>query len=163
MRRNTLRKLAVIGAAAALVAAAPVAVLAARGVFGGELERQSAAWTTTAATTSGTEWRNVPGLALTRCSLHQVTAMVSVTVSGAPVLFRVVIDGVPEAPMQPGSARFVPSANESFTFTFVGRVAPFEADDTHKFNVQWRSGSGAPVTLHRGVLNLLFERGTQGC
>ena len=163
MRRNTLRKLAVIGAAAALVAAAPVAVLAARGTFGGELEYQSAAWTTTAVTTSGTEWRNVPGLALTRCSLRQVTAMVSVTVSGAPVLFRVVIDGVPEAPMQPGSARFVPSANESFTFTFVGRVAPFEADDTHKFNVQWRSGSGAPVTLHRGVLNLLFERGTQGC
>jgi hypothetical protein len=163
MRRNILRKLAVIGAAAALVAAAPVAVLAARGTFSGELERQSAAWTTTAVTASGTAWRNVPGLALTRCSLHQVTAMVNVTVSGAPVLFRVVIDGVPEAPMRPGFARFVPSGSESFSFAFVGRVAPFEADDTHRFAVQWRSGSGAPVTLHRGVLNLLFERGTQGC
>jgi hypothetical protein len=163
MRRFPVRKLLVLGGVVVLLAATPVAVLAARGVFGGEVENQSAAWTTTAVTASGTEWRNVPGLALTRCSLHQVTAMVSVTVSGAPVLFRVVIDGVPEAPMQPGAARFVPSANESFTFTFVGRVAPFEADDTHKFNVQWRSGSGAPVTLHRGVLNLLFERGTQGC
>jgi hypothetical protein len=163
MRRKGLRKLAMIGAAAALVAAAPVAVLAARGVFGGQLENQSAAWTTTAVTASGTEWRNVPGLALTRCSVHQVTAMVSVTVSGAPVVFRVVIDGVPEAPMKPGLVRFVPSGNESFSFAFVGRVAPFEADDTHKFNVQWRSTSGAPVTLHRGVLNLLFERGTQGC
>ncbi len=164
MRRSfTLRKLLVVGGVVVLLAATPVAVLAARGVFGGELERQSAVWTTTAATASGTAWRNVPGLALTRCSDNQVTAMVSVTVSGAPVLFRVVIDGVPEAPMQPGSARFVPSANESFTFTFVGRVAPFEADDTHKYNVQWRSGSGAPVTLHRGVLNLLYERGTQGC
>lgn len=164
MRRSfSVRRLLVLGGVVALLVATPVAVLAARGVFGGELERQSAVWTTTAATTSGTEWRNVPGLALTRCSLHQVTAMVSVTVSGAPVLFRVVIDGVPEAPMKPGSARFVPSGNESFSFTFVGRVAPFEADDTHKFNVQWRSGSGAPVNLHRGVLNLLFERGTQGC
>jgi hypothetical protein len=164
MRRSfTLRKLLVVGGVVVLLAATPVAVLAARGVFGGELERQSAVWTTTAATTSGTAWVNVPGLALTRCSDNQVTAMVSVTVSGAPVLFRVVIDGVPEAPMKPGSARFVPSGSESFSFTFVGRVAPFEADDTHKYNVQWRSGSGAPVTLHRGVLNLLFERGTQGC
>ena len=164
MRRSfTLRKLLVVGGVVVLLAATPVAVLAARGVFGGELERQSAVWTTTAATTSGIAWRNVPGLALTRCSDNQVTAMVSVTVSGAPVLFRVVIDGVPEAPMKPGSARFVPSGSESFSFTFVGRVAPFEADDTHKYNVQWRSGSGAPVTLHRGVLNLLYERGTQGC
>ena len=164
MRRFfTVRKALVAGAVVALLAVTPVAVLAARGVFGGALERQSAAWTTTAVTASGTAWRNVPGLALTRCSDNQVTAMVSVTVSGAPVLFRVVIDGVPEAPMRPGSARFVPSANESFTFTFVGRVAPFEADDTHRFAVQWRSGSGAPVTLHRGVLNLLYERGSQGC
>jgi hypothetical protein len=84
MRRSfSVRKLLVLGGVVALVAATPVAVLAARGVFGGELERQSAVWTTTAATTSGTEWRNVPGFALTRCSLHQVTAMVSVTVSGA--------------------------------------------------------------------------------
>jgi hypothetical protein len=163
MRRFTLRKLVLVGVVVALLAATPMAVLAARGVFGGKLEYQSAAWTTTAVTTSSTEWRNVPGLALTRCSLHQVTAMVSVTVSGAPALFRVVIDGVPEAPMKPGWARFVPSGNESFTFAFVGRVAPFEADDTHKFNVQWRSGTGAPVTLQRGVLDLLFERGTQGC
>jgi hypothetical protein len=163
MRRFTLRKVAVVGAAAALLAATPVAVLAARNVFGGELERQSAVRMTTSATASGTAWANVPGLALTRCSLNQVTAIISVTASGAPVLFRVVIDGVPEAPMRPGSARFVPSGSESFSFTFVGHVAPFEADDTHKFNVQWRSESGAPVTLHRGVLNLLYERGSQGC
>jgi len=164
MRRFfTVRKVLVAGVIAALVAATPVAVLAARGMFGGELERQSAAWTTNAVTASGTAWRNVPGLALTRCSVNQVTAMVNVTVSGAPVLFRVVIDGVPEAPMRPGSARFVPSGSESFSFPFARPVAPFEADDTHKYNVQWRSGSGAPVTLHRGLLNLLYERGTQGC
>ena len=85
MRRSfTLRKLLVVGGVVVLLAATPVAVLAARGVFGGELERQSAVWTTTAATTSGTAWVNVPGLALTRCSDNQVTAMVSVTVSGCP-------------------------------------------------------------------------------
>ena len=43
MRRSfTLRKLLVVGGVVVLLAATPVAVLAARGVFGGELERQSA-------------------------------------------------------------------------------------------------------------------------
>ena len=89
--------------------------------------------------------------------------MVSVTVAGAPVQFRVVVDGVPEAPMKPGAARFVPSGTESFSYTFVGRTAPFEADDSHSFDVQWRSPSGQPVTLRSGVLNILFQKGTQGC
>jgi hypothetical protein len=44
-----------------------------------------------------------------------------------------------------------------------GKHRPFEADDTHRFDIQWQSQTGAPVTLRRGALNLLFERGTQGC
>ena len=162
-KRFTRRRSLVVLAVLALLVAAPVAVLAANDRLGSELDRQSARWTTDMRTTSSTEWRNVRGLALTRCTLRQVTAMVSVSVEGGPVLFRVVIDGVPEAPMRPGPARFVPSGVESFSFTFVGRTAPFEADDTHVFNVQWRSETGTPVTLRRGVLNLLFQRGTQGC
>ena len=154
--------IAIIGGLAAL-AAVPAVVLAASGVFGGSLDRQSARWTTTSATTSSTKFRNVPRLALTRCTLNQVTADVSVTVSGGPVQFRAIIDGVPEAPMKPGVARFVPDGVESFSYTFVGRTAAFEADDTHSFNVQWRSPTGATVTLKRGVLNLLFQRGKQGC
>jgi hypothetical protein len=164
MRRwLTVRRLLVVGGIAAALAVTPVAVLAATGVFGGTLDRQAGRWTTTPATTSSAAWRDVPRLFVTRCTLRQVTAMVSVTVRGGPVLFRVVIDGVPEAPMKPGLARFVPDGLESFSFTFVGNTAPFEADDTHKFNVQWRSPTGAPITLERGVLNLLFQDGTQGC
>ena len=164
MRRPLMmrRSLVVLGLVV-LLAAVPVVVLAANGVFGGALERQSARWTTTSVSTSSTTWRNVPGLALTRCTLNQVTATVSVTVRGAPILLRVVIDGVPEAPMKPGAARFVPDGIESFSFTWVGRTAPFEADDTHRLNVQWRSPTGQPVTLVRGALNLLFQRGRQGC
>jgi hypothetical protein len=164
MRRpiKVRRLLVVLGVVVAL-AAVPVVVFAANGVFGGALERQSARWTTTSVTTSRTAWRNVPGLGLTRCTLNQVTATASVTVRGAPVLLRMVIDGVPEAPMRPGAARFVPDGIESFSFTWVGRTAPFEADDTHRFNLQWRSPTGQPVTLQRGVLNLLFQRGRQGC
>jgi hypothetical protein len=160
---HVMRKPLVIAAGLVLLVAVPAAVFAASGVFGSAAERQSARWTTTSVTTSGTAWRNVPRLTLTRCTVNQVTATVGATVRGGPVLFRVVIDGVPEAPMRPGPARFVPDGTESFSYAFVGRTAPFEADDSHRFDVQWRSPTGAPVTLRRGVLNLLFERGTQGC
>jgi hypothetical protein len=164
MRRSfTVRRLLVFLGVLLLLAAVPIAVLAANGVLGGALERQSAKWTTTSVSTSSTNWRNVPGLRLTRCTVNQVSAMLSVTVRGAPVRFRMIIDGVPEAPMKPGSARFVPDGAESFSYTFVARTAPFEADDTHSFTPQWRSPSGRRVTLERGDLNLLFQRGTQGC
>jgi hypothetical protein len=120
-------------------------------------------WTTTAVSTSSKTWKNVPGLAITRCTLNQVTLMVSVNVEGGPVRFRAIIDDVPEAPMKPTFSRFVPQGTESFAFTFVGRTGPFEGDDTHRFNVQWRSATGAQVTMHQGAINLLFQRGTQGC
>jgi hypothetical protein len=158
-----MRKVTVIIGGVLLLAAVPAVVLAASGVFGSRLDRQSAKWTTNSATTSNTNWRNVPGLSLTRCTLHQVTANLNVTVSGAPVRFRVIVDGVPEAPMRGGPARFVPNGIESFSYSFVGRTAPFEADDTHSFTVQWRSTTGGTVRLRRGVLNLLYQRGEQGC
>jgi hypothetical protein len=163
LRWLSLRRSLIFLGVVVVLAAAPLAVLAATGVFAGELDRQRARWTTTSATTSSTAWRNVPNLAITRCTLNQVTAMLSVTVRGAPVRFRVIIDGVPEAPMKPSFARFAPNGTESFAYTFVGNTGPFEADDTHSFNVQWRSPSGAPVRLHQGALNLLYQQGTQGC
>ena len=163
LRWLTLRRSLVFLAVAIVLAAVPLAVLAATGVFGSRLDLQRAKWTTTGATTSSREWRNVPGLGITRCTLHQVTAMLAVTVRGGPVRFRVIVDGVPEAPMKPSSARFVPDGPESFSYTFVGRTAPFEADDSHRFNVQWRSPSGARITMNRGALNLLYQRGRQGC
>ena len=158
-----MRKAFAVTGALVVAIAIPAAVIAAGGVLGGAIDRQASRWTTTQAATSSTSWRNVPRMSLTRCTRNQVTAMVNVTVSGAPVLFRVIVDGVPEAPMRPGPARFVPDGTESFSFSFVGRTAPFEADDTHSFNVQWRSPTGDRVRLRRGVLNLLFQAGAQGC
>ena len=157
-----MRRLAIVGGVALLVAV-PAAVIAATGSLEGAVDRQAARWSTTPATTSSRAWRNVPRLAITRCTVNQVTATVSLTLRGGPALFRVVTDGVPEAPMAPGPARFVPDGTESFAYSFVGRTAPFEADDDHRFNLQWRSPTGADVTLRRGALNLQYERGTQGC
>jgi hypothetical protein len=161
--RFTVRRLLVFIGVGAIAVAAPLAVLAATGTFSGAAEHQSAKWTTTAVSTSSDTWKNVPGLGITRCTLNQVTLMVSVTVEGGPVRFRAIIDGVPEAPMKPTSSRFVPHGTESFSYMFVGRTGPFEADDTHSFNIQWRSPSGAQVTMHQGAINLVFQRGTQGC
>ena len=84
-------------------------------------------------------------------------------VRGGAVELRVLIDTVREAPLRPRRARFVPDGTESFSFTFVGNTLPFEADDTHRFSVQWRSPTGARVTLRQATVNLQFQRGTQGC
>ena len=164
MRRSPLVRRSLVGlATATAVAVVPLAVLAATGAFNGALDQQTARWTTTPVSTSSTAWRNVPGLKITRCTLDQVTAMLNVKVRGAPVLFRVVIDDVPEAPMLPESARFVPSGTESFSHAFVRNTGPFEANDNHQFRAQWRSPTGNRVTLREGMLNLLFEEGTQAC
>ncbi len=158
-----MRKAALIATLAAVAVSVPVVVWAASDRTGSDLERQTAKWTTSNASTSSTEWRDVPRLRrIDICALHAVSATLSVTIEGAPAAFRVIID-TPEGPMFPGHARFVPQGNETFSATFVRRVFPFEADDTHGFTVQWRSPSGQPVALTRGILNLLYERGTQGC
>ena len=163
IRTSRARRWALAAGVVVAAGVVPLAVVAATGTFGGALDRQSARWTTSSATTSSTDWRNVPGLTVSGCTKNQVTAMLSAVVRGAPVQFRVIADGVPEAPFRPRAARFVPDGTEGFSFAFVGNTAAFEADDSHRFNVQWRSPSGAPVTLQSGVLNVLYQRGTQGC
>jgi hypothetical protein len=150
-------------AAVLVLAAVPVVVSAATADTTSTLDRQLARWTSTDATTSSTRWRNVPRLSrLSACTIRGVSANLSVTVEGAPVLFRVIID-TPEAPMRPGPARFVPQGRQSFSYTFVRGTGPFENDDTHSFSVQWRSPSGSQVRLAHGVVNLLFQDGTNNC
>jgi hypothetical protein len=119
--RFTVGRFLVFIGVGAIAVAAPVAVLAATGTFNGAAERQSAKSTTTAVSTSSKTWRNVSGLVITRCTLSQVTLMLSVNVEGGPVRFRAIIDDVPEAPMKPTSSRFVPQGAESFAYTFVGQ------------------------------------------
>jgi hypothetical protein len=159
-----MRKLVIVGALALVLGAAvPIAVFGAGIRSSSALDRQVAEWTERNATTSSTGWRNVPRLSrIQACTLSQVTADVTVTVSGAPVLFRMIID-TEEGPMRPGPARFVPDGKESFSATFVRRTFPFEDDDTHSFSLQWRSPTGQPVTLDSGVVNLLFKEGTHNC
>jgi hypothetical protein len=158
-----MRKLIVLVVAAAGVLGIPAAVLAASGGTSSSLDLQASRFTTSTATTSSKTFHTVPGLSgLTICALHQVTATLSVELNGAPASFQIRIDG--GGTMQPGAIRFVPAGpHDSFAFTFVRSVGPFEADDHHSFDVEWRSPTGAATTLERGTFNLQYERGTQNC
>jgi hypothetical protein len=157
-----MRKSLILLTVLALLVAVPAAVVAATATISSDVNRQTARWTTTLASTSSTQWRDVPNLSrLSADTFREVSATLSVTLRGAPARFRVIID-TPEGPMRPGSVRFVPSGTESFSYTFVRATIPFEDDDTHFFTVQWRSPSGERVTLVNGVLNLVYQFGTRG-
>jgi hypothetical protein len=163
---RTLRRSAVIVAAAAALTAATgsLVVLAAVGSASSALDAQAARYTTTAASTSSASMHNVPGLAgLTICAARQVTATVSVELDGArPASFQVLVDGGPVA--QPGAVRFVPAGtHDSASFTFIQSVGPFEANDHHTFDLQWRSPVGGTVKLERGTVVLAYQKGTHAC
>jgi hypothetical protein len=158
-----MRRIFIIVLAAAAALGIPAAVLAASGGSSSSMDLQASKFTTTTATTSSKTFRPVPGLSgLTICALQQVTATLSVELSGAPAGFQIRVDG--GGTMSPGAIRFVPAGpHDSFSFTFVQAVGPFEANDNHGFGVEWRSPTGAATTLERGTFNLQYQRGTQSC
>jgi hypothetical protein len=158
-----MRKILIVILAAAVVLGVPAVVLAASGGTNSSLDLQRSRFTTTTATTSSRTFQPIPGLSgLNICALNQVTATLSVELNGAPAGFQIRIDGA--GTMQPGAVRLVPAGpHDSFSFTFVNSVAPFEANDNHSFDVEWRSPTGTATTLERGTFNLQYQRGTQQC
>jgi hypothetical protein len=158
-----MRKILIVILAAAVVLGVPAVVLAASGGTNSSLDLQRSRFTTTTATTSSRTFQPIPGLSgLNICALNQVTATLSVELNGAPAGFQIRIDAA--GTMQPGAVRLVPAGpHDSFSFTFVNSVAPFEANDNHSFDVEWRSPTGTATTLERGTFNLQYQRGTQQC
>ena len=146
----------------AIAVAIPAAVWAVTsGVYNGNVDRQRAKFRNTAITTTSTAWHNVAVLSVNICAINEVSATLSVNLSGGRARFRII--GEQGNVIQPGPAEFAPSGIESFSYTFVTSVGTFEADDRHSLQVQWRSTTGAAVTLRRGALNVLYERGTLSC
>jgi hypothetical protein len=155
-----MRKLIVVLSVLALLVSVPIVVMAVELHNGTHLDRQRSDIRSAPVSTSRTSWVNVPGLQMDVCAIGWASATINVVVSGAPVNFRVLADGVPPF-MSPGSVRFDPSAGTtSFSFTFVGRMRTFEGSDGHLFDLQWRSPSGGAVTLRNGTMNLLFGLGS---
>jgi hypothetical protein len=155
MRRKWLVLLALL-----VAVAVPVGVWAAvtSGRYDGNLDRQRAKFRKTTITTSGTAWHNVPVLVVNICAINEISATLSVNLTGSRARFRIV--GEQGNVIQPGAAEFAPNGVESFSYTFVTSVGTFEADDRHTLQVQWRSVTGAAVSLRRGELNVLYERGS---
>ena len=82
-----------------------------------------------------------------------ISATLSVTVSGAPAEFRIVME-VPEKDwaqrvMKPGSVHFDPQGGTgSFSYTFVAGVGP----GAYTINLLWRSPTGIQTNLDDGSL-----------
>ena len=166
-----MRKLVITLAAAGIAAVAlPLAVLAAAssGREGGALDRQVAGWGTAPLTRSSPAWSTIGSLSFvptasgsrTICMSRGFSASLTVTLSGAPVYFRVLMDGGPV--LAPLGVRFDPEADgrpHTFSATFVGHAGMFEGSDLHGLEVQWRSPSGRAETLERGAANVLYQQG----
>jgi hypothetical protein len=138
---------------------APVAVRALTGVESGSVDLQRAEWRTGTISTTSTTWTDVPGLSGSLvCAVNEVSATLSVGITGAQAGFQVQIDD--GATLRPGPAYFTPSPTTAFSYTFVINASTFEGSDSHAFDVQWRSPTGNTVNLVRGGVNLVYQHGT---
>lgn len=126
-------------------------------------ELDASKWTTVKIATSSAGFRHVTSLSqLAICAINQVSATLSVEISGGPAGFRIQIDRGPL--MRPGAVRFVPAGpHDTFSFTFIERVNPFRSSDHHTFAVEWRSPIRKSTTLERATLNLQYQRGIRNC
>jgi hypothetical protein len=121
-------------------------------------------WTTTRVSTSSAIFRHVRALGRARiCATNQVSAALSVELSGNPAGFRIQIDNGPL--MKPGAVRFVPAGpHDTFSFTFIGRLAARKNNDNkHTLTVEWRSPMHAMAQLERATLNVQYQRDVGHC
>jgi hypothetical protein len=158
-----IRRALLLGLLGVLVVSVPLAAEAASGGSSSSLDLQASRWTTSGASTASRRFAAIRQLSgLNVCAARGVTAELSVELHGSAAGFQIRVDG--GAVMHPGAVRFIPSApHQSFSFTFVQSVAPFEANDHHVFDVEWRSPTGRRTTLEKATLNLQYERGTHRC
>jgi hypothetical protein len=147
-----------VAAVVLLVVSIPIAVLA---VSGGPtpLDHQAyRARVNQSITTSSGVWTDIKGFSVGPvCAQGAVSVTVSVSVTGARAGFRVVIDD--GAPLDPGPAYVKGSSDgtDSFSYTFATTAEPFEASDSHAFEVQWRRSAGGSTTLDHGSAVLLYH------
>jgi hypothetical protein len=159
------RWLLLIGFTTALVLLAAVGVRATLDQYRDRpLDRQNLGLIRTS-TTDFTRWTVVPGWGFSdgaRISARGgLAATLSVTVSGAPVRFRIAIEDVEKdfriIYMKPASLVFDPGAGTgSFSYTFVKDLSR----GPYTVNIEWRSPTGAPVTLLAGSVVLQYGSAT---
>jgi hypothetical protein len=159
------RWLLLIGLTTALVLVAAVGVRATLDQYRDRpLDRQNLGLIRTS-TTDYTRWTVVPGWGFSDGAginaRGGLAATLSVTVSGAPVRFRIAIEDVERdfriIYMKPASVVFDPGAGTgSFSSTFVKDLSR----GPYTVNIEWRSPTGAPVTLVAGSVVLQYGSAT---
>ena len=139
-----------------LIVLIPLAVNAAiRAAGDGPLDTQAWSSRNVAISTSSTQFTNVPGMSVLTCSLGPVAFTFSGSLTGSQAGFRVLVDQA--ATLEPGAAFFkAANGTNAFSYTFVTNVGPFEANDGHSFELQWRS-TGGTTTLLRGAVVVQYN------
>jgi hypothetical protein len=121
------------------------------------LDRQNIGYIQGHRQTTATGWAQIGGWSfsdgMSIAARSGISATLSVTVSGAPAEFRIVME-VPEKDwaqrvMKPTSAHFDPQGGTgSFSYTFVAGVGP----GGYTINLLWRSPTGVQTNLDDGSL-----------
>ena len=160
MRRNLFVAMMALG----LVA------VGARGVIAGTTTGRTSVdcidtvWRTSTVSTSSTGWQAVPGLEADPTAIFPITIDVSATVSGAPARFRILSTNVGDQTVvsNPGPTRFDPGSSgpNPFSYQWVERD-DVASPHANLIRLQWRSPSGAPVSMLRGDMAVLYR--TDGC
>jgi len=160
MRKNLFMGMVALG----LVAVGAQAVIAGTTTGRTPVDCIDTVWRTSAVSTSSTTWHTVPGVEADPTAIFPITVNVSALVSGAPALFRVLSTNVGDQTIvsNPGPTRFQPGASGSNSFSYQW----VERDDVasphaNLIRLQWRSPSGAPVSMLRGDMAVLYR--TDGC
>jgi hypothetical protein len=110
------------------------------------------AWIKNASSTTSTEFEKIPGLSASLCGSDGLTATVSLELEGAPGAVRLRLGEARGArTLHPGQIRFAPPVvgRSGSTFNFGLRRRGLVVDE---LVVEWRSLSGAELTMHRGTL-----------
>jgi len=119
---------------------------------------------TTSASTTSTDWTDVPGFQANPTAIYPISVDVSATVSGAPVRFRLLSTNVGEQTIvaSPGATRFDPGVGgpNAFSYQWIDRNET-AAPHATLLQLQWRSPSGGAVSVLQGDMSVLYR--TDGC
>jgi len=159
MRRTSV----IVIAAIAVVSLVPVvAGASSAGVASSQPNAQYSLWRTAPTSTANRSFGPLTGLGVRICAAGAVSATVSIYGAGGPMQFEVLVDD--GGAMAPGRVTFTPvGAGTVAAFTFISNAQPFEANDHHVYQVEWRSATGQRSTALSATLNLIYQHGTHAC
>lgn len=121
------------------------------------LDRQNIGYVRGHWQTVKTDWASIGGWSFSDGMMLEarsgISVTLSVTVSGAPAEFRIVMEAAErdwaQRVMKPGSAHFDPQGGTgSFSYSFVAGVGPGK----YTINLLWRSPTGVQTNLDGGSL-----------